>query len=280
MGILEYLGLAGKAAEKEIKELRDEVKRLRTDLDHAAKDYYGFRQVVSDVLTNPAAPDAVRQQTALEQMLVRHDLRISKLSQEMTRQRNDLVSADHLQHQEILPRLKQFIQQDLVFAVSGLAKTEHHRALIMQNLSRLLFDRAYDLQPSEELLADLQQHHITIAPAEFSRLRDAATDLKDRANATGHGHAWTLDCVEGAAIDDSSQQLWDGADRDQAVSVVVAPGYRVGDKIYAKQWVFTQPLPEKTPGRHSDGPVAPARAGKTPSPRARDEETAGHQAPE
>jgi hypothetical protein len=248
-----FAGQADQMVEQLFEQQAAEILRLQTELRALAETFERFRQDATEVIDNPVLENGSRPQTELERVIARHELRINKLSHEMTQQRNDLVSADQIAHQEIAHRLDTFIMQDLVGAAAPLARDEHDIASIIAELSRILFDRAFHNYDSGDLIEGLRSRGIQMRPAEFNRLRQGARSLTDRALETHHGHGWTLSGDLGAAVDKQHQDVWVGADPHGVVEMIVAPGYHVGNKVYSKQYVFTRPAPQTQTKEPADG---------------------------
>jgi Skp family chaperone for outer membrane proteins len=264
-----FAGQADQMVEQLFEEQAAEIQRLQTELRALAQAFERLRQNTTEVIDNPVLENGSRPQTELERVIARHELRINKLSHEMTQQRNDLVSADQMAHQEIAHRLDTFIMQDLVGAAAPLARDEHDIASIIAELSRILFDRAFHNYDSGDLMERLRSRGIQMRPDEFNRLRQGARSLTDRARETRHGHEWTVSGDHGVPVDSEHQDVWVGADPHGVVEMIVAPGYHVGNKVYSKQYVFTRPASPPPADEPADEAGEVARS--APAPRKRTE---------
>jgi hypothetical protein len=77
---------------------------------------------------------------------------------------------------------------------------------------------------------------------------------------------WDFDVEQNSTPDLARQDVYEGCSPEDHISLVVAPGYVVDEKVYVKQLVFTDP-PPPGPGTHPpSGDAAKGEASPPPPP--------------
>lgn len=179
---------------------------------------------------------------------------IDALSATVASRSPDVSTTADLGHQELAGRFQTFAGQD----IAGLAQSLGNRAgsaaqrrlrlaELTRNILRLLLIDSVDdpLRLLDRLQAPVDDPSLVETAARICRIAD---ELHSSAGSLTDA-SWLFDVEPGASIDPSYQEPWGGCDADASIEFAVLPGYRVGERVYLHQQVFTRiDPPGVTPG--------------------------------
>lgn len=281
---------AGEALAVMLQEMADRLDELSARLDASDRGHAELGSRVRRLTEQPRVhgeADATKLERIIEQLLQGqrdHDNRLTLLSQQRTAER--LTTGDYMVHHDIAKRYHDLIGQEFVGVAASMGNLDPEQEALMRSFLAIFlfmpeqFSRGPDATYRglhEAIDRILQGGPRRMIPwGSFARVWEAAREIRDAAARSGHRHEWRFDYEQGAPVDQSWQDVYHGCGPEDPVVYVVAPAYVVdGERIYAKQLVFTEPSrpPQRDAAPH-DGPrAAPAPSGAG-AQRARSDEPA------
>lgn len=179
--------------------------------------------------------------------LERLERRLAAMLAAQTRQRGDLPSNAHADHQSIARDYQLLVEHHL--ATLALAATaastsrptyEPANLWFLGELTRALFQDYPTAGIVEEALGLNAAGRKTLAP----RIDHVLTEvhaLRQRAQRTGLPFRWDFDLLPGAGIDPARQAAWLSCDPNLPAQHVIAPAYVVEQQVFCLQRVLTGP---------------------------------------
>ncbi|KUO04635.1 hypothetical protein [Streptomyces caeruleatus] len=217
---------------------REDVRRLQHQLDRG----------------NQRLSAVERDNKDLRQKLLHTSARVERLERRLaamlaaqTRQRGDLPSNAHADHQTIARDYQSLVEHHLAsLALAATAASTCRPAYepatlwFLGELTRALFQDCPTAGLVEEALGLNAAGRKALVP----RIDHVLTEvhaLRQRAQRTGLPFRWDFDMLPGARIDPTRQAAWLSCDPRLPVQYVIAPAYTVEQQVFCLQRVLTGP---------------------------------------
>jgi len=190
----------------------------------------------------------------LRQELLQTTTRVERLEKRViailaaqTRQRGDLPSDAHVEHQAIARDYQAFVEHHLAALARKAVDISWRRPTyqpallcLLGELTQALFHRAPTAGFAEAAL-QLDETASNMLATRLERALAEATRLWQRAERTGLPFRWDFDLLPGARLDPARQVAWPSCDPCLPVQYVIAPAYVVELQVFSLQRVFTGP---------------------------------------